>query len=100
MSLMDQFKTKTVHSIDHSKLEQLTAQVYGKAIQMLEVGNDSTYAYEQVAATHEFPEHAAETLQDAIKSGGLEEWQYEHVFTDLCSKGLIVPGDYEVYVCW
>lgn len=89
---------KHTYHMDAFGLEHITRMVYGNKIKMLESPNDTTHEY---SITGEgLDDYDQETLNKAIKFGGLEEWNYNLILEDLCEKGYVKPGEYFIRMCW
>ena len=89
---------KYTYHIDAFGLEHITELVYGKKIKMLESPNDTTHEYS--IEGEGLDDYDQETLNEAIESGGLEDWNYDLVLEDLCEKGYVQPGKYLVRMSW
>ena len=93
-SFIEQEKTFQINAFD---LEKITKTVYGKSIEMLESPNDTTHEYTVSASVDN---NSQETLENAIKNGYLEYWQYSCILDNLCQKGLVESGKYFVRMSW
>lgn len=99
--IRDQIQTfvdkKLTFHINDFRMEDITNLVYGKRIPILESPNDTSHKY---TVTKQLDEYDQETLDKAIRRGGLECWQYDVILKDLCAKGYIDPGEYFLRVSW
>ena len=93
-SYIEQEKT---FSIDAFDLEEITKSVYSSSIEMLESSNDTTHQYNVDTSEDEY---SKKTLENAIKNGYLEHWNYSCILNNLCTKGLIEKGKYFVRMSW
>ena len=87
----------TAFKIYYGDLEQLTEQVYGKYIEMLESPNDTTHEFD---VTGQLDKYDEQTLYKACELGYLECYRYDVILNDLVRQGLIEPGQYLVRVSW
>lgn len=97
-AIQAKIEEKSTYHMNAFRLEDITEMVYGKKIQMLESPNDTTHEYTVHGGG--LGEEDQETLNDAVESGGLEDWNYDLILEDLCEKGYIKPGKYFVRMSW
>lgn len=83
--------------IYYGDLEQLTEQVYGKYIEMLESPNDTTHEFDVNGQLDKYDEEA---LDKAVELGYLACYRYDVILNDLVRQGLMEPGQYLVRVSW
>ena len=91
------FSKEVTFQIDGRQLEKITESVYGKRIEIIESDNDTTHSYKVETGLADYEQ---EKLDTAIEEGILECYEYNVILNDLCTKGLIEPGQYFVRVSW
>jgi hypothetical protein len=92
-----QFVKEVIFSIDSQDLEDITKQVYGFGIEMLESPNDTTHQY-NIDSFLTMDEK--KDVEKAIKNKSMEYWNYSVILKDLYEKGLIEKGKYLVRMSW
>lgn len=92
------FECKKIFYFDGFDFEQLTQQIYGKRIEILESANDTTHEFSDMNG--ELDEYDQKTLDNAIRNGYLEYYSYRVILNDLVKKQLLEPGDYFMRISW
>lgn len=96
--IQEHVEQKSTYHMNAFSLENITKLVYGTKMQMLGSPNDTTHEYSVSGGG--LGEDDQETLNEAIESGGLEDWNYDLILEDLCEKGYLKPGKYFVRMSW
>lgn len=102
------FKKQTIFSVEYNDLNKFIEEKYGhycNVQEILEASKDSIHSFQVTGTVN--PWHKA--MLDLFSKTGKTWTEDNLVFSsisvdallnDLCSKGIIEPGEYQINVCW
>jgi hypothetical protein len=79
-------------------LEQVFEFAYGRPMEMLEGGNDTSYSWD--VRKQEIDSYNREQMDIYIKRGGFPHYYLNWFLYDLCNRDVIPPGRYVVRDSW
>lgn len=91
-------ETKETHYVDWYDLAELLKVVYETDSFDLGSGNDSTYS--NTVDPDELDDYDRESIVKMVKHKFIEDYQLGTVLNDLCDKGAIKPGHYNILISW
>jgi hypothetical protein len=97
-SFVQSFVTEEhIFCFDYMDLEEITNEMYGKRIEIVNSPNDSNHQY-QVQEVND--QSQKKSLEAAIHNGYIDYSHYGCILNDLCQKKHLLPGSYIVKISW